>query len=168
MSPTYQMKIRVRLGARGAMRVAGVLFLVAAVALYALNLVAAPPLASMARNRGIVGDVTRHIGARSSAPYLTMSIGGLTYVIHSYRRTWFDSLQSALRRGDTATVWGAEVPNGWYQVWQLQKGDSMVMSYGERAAIEGERNERGKVVAEVIGAMALAMLALSAVVPQRA
>lgn len=165
MSPANRMTRRMRLGARGMLRVAGALMLAAAIALYALDLVSPPALASMAPTRGLVGDVTRHRNTKS-APYLTMNIGGLTYVLRSYRATWFDSLQAALRRGDTATVWGVEVPNGWYQVWQLQKGDSMVLSYAARAATERERNERGKVAAEVVGAIALALFAASGIVPR--
>jgi hypothetical protein len=157
--------LRVRIGSRGLLRVVGVVFLVGAAGVYALTLKGPPPLESMERNRGIVGDVKRHTSTKS-APYITMSIGGLTYVVRSYRKAWMDSLHSALQRGDTATVWGVEVPNGWYQVWQLQKGDSMVIRYADRVSRERASDASTRVLAEVVGGLALLMIGASAFIPK--
>jgi len=160
MNAVYQTRVRMRMGPRGLLRVIGVLFLLGAASLYGLSFLGAPSLASLERNRGIVGDVSRHTGGKS-APYLTLSIGGLTYVTRSYRKAWLDSLTAAMRRGDTATAWGSQVPNGWCQLWQLQKGDSMVIAYGERASAEVARNERLRITAMAIGGIAIALLFLS-------
>jgi hypothetical protein len=155
----------VRIGSRGLLRIAGSLFLIGAAGLYALSFTSAPALESLHHDRGMVGGVKHHWSAKS-APYLTITIGGLTYVVRSYRREWMDSLRSTMRRGDTATVWGAEAPNGWYQIWQLQKGDSMVIRYADRVARDRASDARTKVFAEVVGVLALAMIGASAVIPK--
>lgn len=165
MSPTYTVRFRVRADGGRGLRIAGVLFLVAAASLWALSTVAAPTLESLQRDRGIVGDVRYHNSSKG-APYLTISIGGLTYTTRSYDRAWLDSLRATLQRGDTATVWGKEVPNGWYQIWQLQKGDSMVIRYADRVAIEHRRDDGTRVAAAVMAAIGIVMLGVSAMIPR--
>ena len=144
------------------LRLVGVCFLIGAAGVYGLNAADPPALESLERNRGIVGEVKHHANSKS-APYLTIEIGGLTYTVRSYRKEWLDSLRGALTRGDTATVWGKEVPNGWYQVWQLQKRDSMVVRYADRVASERVNSERSRLLAEVVGGIAVLMLGVSAV-----
>jgi hypothetical protein len=145
----------------------GGMFLVVGAALVWINSTDDPPsLAELTRERGTVGEVRRHTAARS-APYLTIMIDAGRYTVSSYSRAWFDSITAALPRGTLVTVWSREVPNGSGQVWQLQKGDSLVIAFDERKAAKEFRNVRVGQLGRGMVVLGLVGLVLSIVVRVR-
>ncbi len=103
-----------------------------------------PPLGEVTHEIGTLSDVRMHRNNRG-APYLELTVDGGTYTVASYRRAWLDSVAGVLHAGDRLTVWSRTVPNGSGQIWQLQRGDSMVVPYAERRSRK-EGSNRGTTV----------------------
>lgn len=80
------------------------------------------------------------------------------------RPTLRDSVAARLRPGDSLTTWSAAAGGGYRTPWQVVRGADTIVAYADRAAVDRERDRRGRLLgrwAMVIG-LTLLVAALAA------
>lgn len=76
------------------------------------------------------------------APQLELRVEGQGYVIAAYNRRWLDSVAAALSVGQVVTVWGQPAGFSWNTIFQLQRGDTLLISYASRKAAREYNNRK--------------------------
>lgn len=100
-----------------------------------------PRLDQLQRTEGLV--IARRIQSGGKyAPRLELKVDGQNYVLSSYDRRWLDSVATALSVGQLVTVWGQPAAFSWNRIFQLQRGDTLLISYANRKAAREYNNRK--------------------------
>jgi len=123
-----------------------------------------PRLDQLQRSEGPVLATGVRSGGKY-APQLELRVEGQGYVISSYNRRWLDSLAAAISVGQVVAVWGQPAGFSWNRIFQLQRGDTVLISYASRKAAWDYNNRKtiefGKALMLIGAAAGLVGLAMA-------
>lgn len=94
---------------------------------------------------------------------LVLVTSGAAYALWM-RPTLLDSVAARLHPGDSLVTWSAAASGGYRTPWQVVRGADTIIAYADRAAVDRERDRRGRLLgrwAMVIG-LTLLVAALAA------